>query len=448
MTPAIEVIQNEKFRYNDSKTDYVESFCSKGNFLQQELILDAFKEQIERIDHEICDVGEDDAFFVADLGEVYRSYGRWKRMLPNVQPYYAVKCNPNPTVLKLLGELGANFDCASLSEIDTVLNLSFSPERIIFANTCKSNSHIRYAKNVNVGLTTVDNTHELYKLKKHHPDCGILIRIATDDEEAQCRLSMKFGCTLDSAVNELLPLAEELQLNVKGVSFHVGSGAKNFDSIYEAIEEARVIFDTAREKYNRTLSVLDIGGGFESETFNESSRVVKLALENFFPTTFCDQYNMKIIAEPGRFMVANAFTLAVNVIARRDALGSLLAPRTVDGMLYVNDGVYGNLNCILFDHQHPRANVLCHNSKYYFGDNEESPSSNELYYFSIWGPTCDGLDCISKQSNLPCNVQVGDWLYFSNLGAYTSAASTSFNGFKQETDVIFVASENLSQYGL
>ena len=102
-------------------------------------------------------------------------------------------------------------------------------------------------------------------------------------------------------------------------------------------------------------------------------------------------------------------------------------------MLYINDGVYGNLNCILFDHQHPVARVLK-------SQDQEAEKSDE-YVFLIWGPTCDGLDCVSPRAVLPKNVQVGDWLYFPNLGAYTSAATTSFNGLGGRALVKYVSSE-------
>lgn len=406
----------------------------------ERVIRDALVNHIEHIDHEICEAGDEDSFFVADLGQIYRSARLWQETLPNVHAHYAVKCNTDPKVIKLLGELDINFDCASKNEIDTVLNLGFTADRIVYANPCKTNSFIRHANGCGVNLTTVDNCQELRKLKQFHPECGILIRIATDDETATCRLSTKFGCTVDTAINELLPLGKELDLNIKGIAFHVGSGAKDFSSIYKAVEDARTIFNAAINNYGFDMCVVDIGGGFETHSFLESSEVVKFSLDKFFPTPFANKHNIRFIAEPGRFMVSNAFTLAAHIIARRDLSAQVKQLNDIEAMIYINDGVYGNLNCILFDHYQPTPHVLKHEGNYYYGVQNQVQTKD----FSIWGPTCDGLDCVSSRSSLCADVKVGDWLYFSNLGAYTSAATTSFNGFKGVANTIYVCSEEIN----
>lgn len=401
-----------------------------------ERVKKALIEQVDKIDHDVCDAGEEDSFFVADLGQVYRSFQMWKQHLGRVQPFYAVKCNTDAKVVELLGQLGANFDCASKNEIERVLALGFDPSRIIYANPCKTNSFIRYACEKKVNLTTVDNAQELYKLRKFHPETRLLIRIITDDESAQCRLSTKFGCSVDVAVYELLPLCVELGLDVAGVAFHVGSGAKCFKAFVKAIRDARRIFDAGTE-LGLQLNVLDIGGGFERETFAEAALVVNQSLDKFFPATYSEQHDIKFLAEPGRFMVADAFTLATHIIARRD-----LGDDQMEAMVYINDGVYGNLNCILFDHQNPSAKVLKHAGKV-FAERE----GDRGYNFSIWGPTCDGLDCVSSQTVLGANVGVGDWLYFPSVGAYTSAATTSFNGFSGCANVKYVSSVELGLTG-
>lgn len=223
----------------------------------------ALLDKIQSINVDQCDPGDEDSFFIADIAEVIKSFQIWQDSLPMVQPFYAVKCNTNLMVIKTLAEMGCNFDCASKAEIDIVRSLGVETDRIIYANPCKTNSYIRYAREVDVQLTTVDNVQELYKIKKNHPDMGVLIRIATDDESAQCRLSTKFGCTMSSALNEILPTIAELGLNLKGVAFHVGSGATDFTSIYKAIKDSRVIFDKVLDMGLNPLELLDIGGGLK-----------------------------------------------------------------------------------------------------------------------------------------------------------------------------------------
>lgn len=428
MAPSVEF---EEF----DQTNLIESNINvfKQNHDQIEKILN---HKIKSIDHTTCEAGEEDAFFIADFSKLQNAIDFWYKKLPQVTPHYAVKCNNDIQVIKYLAAKGINFDCASKNEIEFILNLGISADRIVYANPCKNNSYIRYANSNNINLTTVDNTDELYKLARYHPNCDILIRIATDDSNAQCQLSTKFGCTIDAAINELLPLSKQLNLNVKGVAFHVGSGAKDVDPIFVAIRDSKMIFDKAIEM-GFSPSVLDIGGGFEQETFETSSSMVNYSLNKFFPNDFVDLHKVKFIAEPGRFMVSDVFTLATHVIAKRELPNN---SNNIKAMIYINDGVYGNLNCILFDHQHPTPKLLEIDTLNNQGGIELDNDTYEKgeYYYSVWGPTCDGLDCVADKVQFNKPVTVGDWIYFPNIGAYTSVASTSFNGFNNENEVIYI----------
>lgn len=95
---------------------------------------------------------------------------------------------------------------------------------------------------------------------------------------------------------------------------------------------------------------------------------------------------------------------------------------------YINDGVYGSFNCILFDHQHPTPTVLSLNSS--FHTPTSSSSSSQLIPSSVWGPTCDGIDLVCPLIQLPASLGVGDWLEFHGMGAYTVCAASGFNGFE------------------
>ena len=386
--------------------------------------------RVSKVNEDTCLPGEDNSFFVCDLNEVRRLYQNWLVELPRVQPFYAVKCNNDPLILKTLAGLGVNFDCASKLEIETILKLGVDPSRIIYANPCKVSSFIRFARDKNVLKSTFDNVEELYKIKKFHPESELFLRIATDDSTAQCRLSTKYGAELEN-VRDLIQKCVDLGLNLVGVSFHVGSGASDFSSLYKATRDAKWVFDVAQNEFGlETLKCLDVGGGFQLESFKESSHILRMALDEFFPV----ESGIKIIAEPGRYFAASAFTLAAYVIAKRRVSDS-------EAMVYINDGVYGNMNCILFDHQEPEPRILYHNNKFHYFD-FNSTSSVETpehpYKVSIWGPTCDGLDCIAKEYYMKYDLVVGDWMYFPGLGAYTSSAATPFNGFDQVAPTLYI----------
>lgn len=396
------------------------------------MIGEALKKRIESVDVSNCLPGEEDPFFVCDLGVIARNYAAWKTFLPRINPFYAVKCNGDPVVLKLLASWGIGFDCASHNEISTVLGLGVDPERIIFANPCKTSSYIRYAKSVNVSKMTFDNIDELSKIASFYPGADCLLRVATDDSTAQCQLSSKFGAhPVDT--RGLLSHAKKLGLRVVGVAFHVGSGCSDPSAFVDAISRARTVFDEAEALGMPPMSLLDVGGGFSESSFEDSAASLNDALDTYFSGPAFQ--NLSIIAEPGRFFVANAFTLAAHVIAKRSTMRLGDADMT---MLYVNDGVYGNLNSILFDHQEPEPSPLVHSGAFVYGTQSEGS-----YKYSLWGPTCDGLDCIAKQISFPTPVNVGDWICFNNMGAYTLAASTTFNGFNCVCDVLYVSSSNI-----
>jgi ornithine decarboxylase len=190
---------------------------------------------------------------------------------------------------------------------------SVSPSRIIFANPCKATSFIRHAAKAGVDAMTFDNADELEKISRVYPDAKLILRILTDDSKSVCRLGIKFGASLQT-VPRLLARARELNLNVVGVSFHVGSGCYDPTSFIDAITSARKVFDMGKS-YGYDFTLLDIGGGFEDESLERTANVIRLALSKSFGELI--EGGLKVIAEPGRFFVSSAFTLAANVIARR-----------------------------------------------------------------------------------------------------------------------------------
>jgi ornithine decarboxylase len=216
------------------------------------------QESLESLDTDI-----ETSFFVADLGEVYRQFSRWKNTLPCVEPFYAVKCNPDPHVMCLLASLGVGFDCASRGEIAQVLALN-PLSNIIYANPCKENQHIRYAEQAGVKMMTFDNANELHKCKQFHPNAELLLRIWTDDSKSQCQLSRKFGAFEETI--PLLKLAKHLSLNVIGVAFHVGSGSHDLDAFVSSVHLARQAFDIGRN-LGFDFTILDVGGGFCHDDF-------------------------------------------------------------------------------------------------------------------------------------------------------------------------------------
>ena len=392
--------------------------------------------------------GAEQAFFHVNLSEVARQYTRWCEQMPRVKPHYAVKCNNDPCVLATLADLGCNFDCASAAEMDALLQIGVAPERIIYANPCKSYGQLRYAQAHGVTFTVFDSEDELRKINDIMPEARLLVRIRPDDSRSVCKFGMKYGADVESELRPLLGTATELGLNVEGVSFHVGSGCYAAEAFSDAVVLAREAFDIAADLgYN--FSVLDIGGGFpgahvedgDSESAEQSAaalpdgemvrqggapsfeaiaKVTRVALDEHFPP----DCGVELLSEPGRYFVNTSHTLATRVIGHKIDTYSESAAGTKQ--YYIDDGIYGSFNCLMYDHAEVTPYVLRQQEQQSSAAAKMNGEASETC--SIWGPTCDGLDCIKRDAVLP-PLQTGDWLFWESMGAYTAAAASSFNGF-------------------
>jgi diaminopimelate decarboxylase len=355
------------------------------------------------------------AFYIINLGALTDSYNNWLRLLPNVKPYYAVKCNPNPVILDALASLDCNFDCASENEMKMVIEITKDPSRIIFANPCKMSSQIRYARANDVDLMTFDCEEELYKIKLYHPYAKLVLRIAVDDSKSRCKFNKKFGCKL-SQVEELLNIVKTLKLDVIGFSFHVGSGCSESDTFYTAIHECRKAYDIA-SKIGINISLIDIGGGFpgidRDIKFEDTAKRINDAMTDFFNEEL-EKGSIQFIAEPGRYFAESSHTLVLNVIGKKNVIDEDTGEKTI--VYYLNDGIYGSFGCIYFDHNTPT--ILPFNER-----------NDKVHKSRLFGPTCDSIDLISNEIMLP-ELAIGEWVYVENFGAYTVASSSNFNGFK------------------
>ena len=352
-------------------------------------------------------------FMIIRKDVLKRQYERFRKSLPKVTPYYAIKANPHPGIIKTFHKLGAHFDVASAAEMKHVLQLGVSPSKIIFANTIKSIDDITFAKRRKVKLMTFDNEPELYKLAKHYPKAHVLVRIKVENEGSVVELSLKFGADSDQALY-LLRKAKMLGLVPMGVAFHVGSQATNVENYMQALEITSNIFKEAKES-GMPLKIVDIGVGFPIQHFDNEIGInfermaaqIRQQLKLF-------SKNTTFIAEPGRFFAGNAGILVTQVIGRTF--------RNNKNYYYINDGIYGDFSGMIFDHCRYQFKTLRRGHK---------------YISTIAGPTCDSFDTLSISEEIP-ELYLGDVVYVKNIGAYSSASATAgFNGF-QSAKIIMV----------
>uniref|UniRef100_A0A8D0G6C5 Antizyme inhibitor 2 n=1 Tax=Sphenodon punctatus TaxID=8508 RepID=A0A8D0G6C5_SPHPU len=377
------------------------------------------RDLLENLLLEVSQMGDRDAFFLADLGDVVKKHLRFLKVLPRVKPFYAVKCNGSKGVVQTLAELGTGFSCTSKAEIALVQSTGVPPDKIICTGPCKPVSQIKYAAGCGVQLMTFDNEVELGKVARSHPRARMILQLASDNSRSSTCLSMKFGATLKSC-RHLMETAKDMSVEIVGVSFHVRSGSIDPQTFTQSIADARLVFEMGTE-LGYKMHFLDIGGGFpgtevSKARFEETAAVINSALDFYFP----EGCGVEVIAELGRYYVTSAFTLAVSIATKKEV--SLDQPGSDDEdsgsrksfMYYVNDGVYGSFSHIIFDNVCPIP--ILH----------KKPSPDHpMYSSSLWGPTGDDLDRITDGLELP-ELQSGDWMMFENMGAYSISASSTF----------------------
>ena len=355
-------------------------------------------------------------------GRVYDSWNLWTHQLRDVKPYYAVKCNPDRALLDTLGSLGAGFDCASGRELMEVAesqgswglkDLRSYAERVVYANPCKPFRDLQKAKTLGFPTTVIDSCEEVDKLKQVGWQGGALIRLLVDDKSSLMPFSRKFGLS-QSSIKDIASYAKTQGISLKGVSFHVGSGCNDGNQYKKAVKQSHEAVDILKTAGHDSANIVDIGGGFLADTasFEKYARFIRCAIarESF------THPNINYIAEPGRFFATNAFDLFVQVIGKKPSLDGEGWRFTID------ESLYGQFSCIPFDHKVPTW-VRIPTSL-----NGSDMKERKKIKGTLFGRTCDSLDLIASSDSME-DLEVGDWLWFPNMGAYTTVTASEFNGF-------------------
>jgi ornithine decarboxylase len=376
----------------------------------------------------------------------------------------------------------------SLQVLD-LIDVPVSPARIIYAHTIKEAAFIRYASKRGVDLMTFDCEEELFKIRTEHPTARLVVRIrppqqlppsggTTNVADAGCEVSLrsKFGCRPTEAVR-LLAVADKLGLRVVGVSFY--AGCRCYDpAIYDrCIAAAKFVFDSAAAEGRRRLELLDIGGGFYGDRigprlpFADAATAIRSSLERHFGAELSTGA-VRVIAEPGQYMVASAFTLVVGVIGVRSLseddnirdAGCIASSSSSPSSrkypryyYYLSDGAYGSLRYFDYHNKYRTVSYVPHairwssattysatmdeghSSASINGNLEGSTTDRQLFDSTLWGPTCDSVDVIIDRCPME-RLDVGDWLVFDDMGFYSISVSSAFNGMPRP-HMLYVASE-------
>jgi ornithine decarboxylase len=348
---------------------------------------------------------------VLDVDRVEEQYHALKAGLGHADIHYAVKANPHREIIERLVQLGSHFDCASRGEIELCLSLGARPETISYGNTVKRVQDIDFAHRAGITMFSADADEELEKIAEYAPGAQVYIRLIVELSQADWPLSRKFGCDKDTALR-LLGYAKSLGLSPVGFSFHVGSQTRKADMWGPTLDQLSQIWHAARDA-GHDLTLLNIGGGFpafygeaiEAPT-DYASRVMEQITARF-------GHVPRVMAEPGRGLVAEAGMIVAEVV-----LVSRKSDRDMHRWVYLSIGRFSGL-----------AETEGEAIRYQFVTPRDGDPVGPCI---MAGPSCDSADVLyeKRPMNLPLTLKSGDRVMIRNTGAYTSTySSVCFNGF-------------------
>src|SRR5690349_6832207 len=346
--------------------------------------------------------GYDKPFLLIDSSIVREKTRRFVAAMPRVRPHYAVKANPDPRILRVMLEERGGFEIASVAELDILLALGVPAGDIFYSNPVKSREQIACAASKGVEWYVIDSLEELKKIQSIKADAKMYLRIDTPNIGSDWPLAGKFGAH-PAEVREIVATAARLKVDLAGVAFHVGSQCRNPENWRVGIEKSRAVFDHMT-KLGLNPRLLNIGGGFSVRhvkpipAIEVIGEVVNRALEEFSP-------GVKVIAEPGRFLVSDAGYLVCRLLRA--------TKKANKRWMHLDAGLFGGII------------ETAEGLKYKIRTDRAGPDIP----WNIAGPTCDSIDVVMRDEPLPSDLQEGDYLYLRNAGAYTTAYASNFNGF-------------------
>lgn len=344
----------------------------------------------------------DRPFLLVDPTIVRTKARRFKAAMPRVQPHYAVKANPHPTVLRTLIEEGVGFEIASIAELDLLLELGVPAEEIYYSNPVKSRAYLEYAAAKGVQWYVLDCVEEMRKIVAIKPDASLYVRIEVSNVGSDWPLSGKFGAQA-AEVAEIIDEAVRLHADLAGVTFHVGSQCRNPENWRAGLESAKRVFRSMKLKGLRPR-LLNLGGGYPVRhtkpipSIETIAEVVNRGLAAFGP-------EVRVMAEPGRYLVSDAAWFVCRVVGTATRGGKRWA--------YLDAGMFGG---IIETTEGLQYDVV-------------TERDGRLLPYTVAGPTCDSVDVVMREQLLPEDLQADDFAFIPNAGAYTTAYASNFNGF-------------------
>ena len=373
--------------------------------MSRKRFIDPFEsEQIRRL---VAEFGS--PLLIVDCERVRVQYRKLRKALPGVDLHYALKPLPHPAVVRSIVDEGGWLDVATTGEVQLAASLDVDPARCIHTHPIKRERDIHNALEYGISTFVADNPDEVRKFRPYAGRAALLLRVSFRHPGAVCDLSRKFGCDPEDAL-ELARLAARQGVEVQGVSFHVGSQAADATKHVEAIEICAALLAAARRERLGVCDTLDIGGGFPIDYTEPAADIGRYCapIRNSLARL---PKRVRVIAEPGRYLAGPAAIGVATVMGR--------AQREGHWWYYLDDGIYGSYSGQLYDHARYPLSAM---------------RTGPLLPSVLAGPTCDGIDVIAEELQLP-RLKIGDLIVGRQMGAYTWSTASTFNFFPKATIV-------------
>jgi ornithine decarboxylase len=356
-------------------------------------------------------------YFVFNRKAIQASIGRLSAALPVDKLHFAVKCNPHPEILRTIAGSGVGFEIASTMELDELISIGVANTEILFSAPVKSAASIAYAHKTHISTFSFDSPEELDKIALNAPGARVIVRLSVSERDSVFSMSDKFGTSEQSATRMMVE-AKRLGLVPYGITFHVGSQAMRATAWSDALRHVSNVMK-ALLLHDIRIDLINLGGGFPVEyqkgvpTWEDIGEHIRKAIERL-------PYHPRIVAEPGRALVANSATLVASIIHR--------CQRAKREWAFLDVGAYNGL-----------LEVMSYQGNIRYPLRTHYEIDEPTVRFVVTGPTCDSLDTIDDDVLLSPQLRVGDRVYIDNVGAYSNCFAASFNGFGPPD--IFVVSE-------
>ncbi len=356
-------------------------------------------------------------FLVTDVDSIQARYHQFVvAFRGRVALHYAVKCNPSPRVLRALHEVGAGFEVASSHELTLAMTAGASASDVLHSNPVRPAAQLRSVAAAGLRYYVVDGPQELRKIALHAPGSAVLARIRVDDGGSKFPLSAKFGAEPEVAFR-LLSQAPSLGLVPAGLTFHVGSQSTDPTAWARAVDQCGEVLTELDERGIR-LELLDIGGGFPATVGPDVPTIEEIAAATLAAIDRLPVGVSRIVAEPGRGLVADSAVLVASVIGCERRAGRM--------WVYLDVGAYNGLM---------EAAQTAGRWPFPLRTSRPDDRTAGRLHCTLTGPTCDSSDTILVEADLPDTIAEGDRVYIGSAGAYSISYVSAFNGFLSPHDV-------------